>query len=406
MSIPKKYIYDVIIAGSGPAGASAAYVLAKAGKRVLVLEKEILPRYKTCGGGLTFKGLNLIPFNITGIIERSCYTVNINDFEANVFILTKREKPVVSMTMRSELDYHLVKAAEKFGAEVKDRAEIKDINNLESNIEVVLEKNEEKFYSRFFIAADGVLSVAAKKYFGNSQRNLVPALEYEIYVAGDILSRFGNTPRFDFGIVPGGYGWVFPKKDHLSIGVLSMNMKNGNVNNYFSDYLKSLRIKKIEKWERHGFVIPLMYRKTFAGNRILLIGDAAGFIDPITAEGISFAILSGQLAAEALIKGNMDPARVYKEYNEKISKNILPELKAGKVLAKFIYNYRKIRIWIVKLYGKKLSELMIDVVMGEKKYSELIKNPLNYFKLLFKWSIKNKETQKFFDNINNIQTSS
>ena len=406
MPVPVKNIYDVIIAGSGPAGASAAYVLAKAGKKVLIVEKEKLPRYKTCGGGLTFKGLNLIPFDINEIIEKSCYVVNINDFEANVFILTKREKPVISMTMRSNLDYHLIKAAEKFGAEVKDGVEIKDINIGKTNVEVIIKKNEEKFYSGFLIAADGALSVAAKKYFGISDRNLVPALEYEVHVADDILYRFGNIPRFDFGIVPGGYGWVFPKNDHLSIGVLSMNMKNGNMNNYFSAYLKSLQINKIERLEKHGFVIPLTYRKVFAGNRILLIGDAAGFIDPITAEGISFAILSGQIASEALIKGNMDPATVYKEYNAQISKKIIPELKAGKILAKFVYGYRYVRIWIVRLYGKKLSELMTDVIMGEKKYSELVKDPLNYFKLLIKWSFYSKRKQKFFDNINNMQTSS
>ena len=403
MSVTGTNIYDVIIAGSGPAGASAAYVLAKAGKKVLVLEKENLPRYKTCGGGLTFKGLNLIPFDLSRIIERSCYYVSINDFEANIFILTRRKKPVVSMTMRSELDFHLIKAAEKYGAEIKDRSEIRDINNLENCVEVFLKDKEERFYSRFFIAADGALSIAAKKYFGYSNRKLVPALEYEIYVTDDILLRFGNAVRFDFGIVPKGYGWVFPKKDHLSIGVLSMNLKNGNMNSYFSRYLKSLQIYKINKSERHGFVIPLNYRKTFAGNRILLVGDAAGFIDPITAEGISFAILSGQIASETLIKGNMDPVIVCKEYNDQISKKIIPELRAGRFLSKFIYGYRGLRILIVKLYGKKLSELMTDVVIGDKKYSSLLKDPSNYIKLFYKWSVKDK-TKNFHNDITQIQT--
>lgn len=404
MPVSGTNIYDVIIAGGGPAGASAAYYLAREGKKVLILEKEKLPRYKTCGGGLTFKGLNLIPFDLSEIIERSCYTVNINDFEANISLMTKREKPVVCMTMRSELDYYLIKAAEKYGAEVEDRSEIKDLNNSENTIELILKNDEEKLYSKFFIAADGVLSLTAKKYFGEYNGKHIPALEYEIYVEEDILSRFINSPRFDFGIVPGGYGWVFPKKDHLSIGVLSMRLKGRNLNNYFSTYIEVLGIKKIIRSEKHGFVLPISYRSTFAKNRILLTGDAAGFIDPITAEGISFAILSGQLAAESLIKGNMEPAVVSAEYNNQISKKILPELKAGKFLSKFIYNYRGVRVWIVKLYGKKLSELMTDVVMGEKKYSELVKNPLNYIKLLFKWSYKYKQPQKFIDNINNTQT--
>ncbi|MEJ2615975.1 MAG: FAD-dependent monooxygenase, partial [Ignavibacteriaceae bacterium] len=132
MSVPERYIYDVIIAGSGPAGASAAYILTKAGKRVLVLEKAGLPRYKTCGGGITSKGLNLIPFDMTKVLERSCYSVEINDFEAGISISTKRDKPVVSMTMRSDFDYHLIKEAEKYGADIKDETEVKELNHLEN----------------------------------------------------------------------------------------------------------------------------------------------------------------------------------------------------------------------------------------------------------------------------------
>jgi geranylgeranyl reductase family protein len=399
-------IYDAIIVGSGPAGASAAYVLAKAGRKVLVLEKEKLPRYKTCGGGLTFRGQNLIPFDLTGIIENACFAAEINDFEANVSFLTKRKNPLVSMTMRSELDNHLINEAKKLGAEIKDNTELKDLNYSGNNIEAIIKNRSEKFYSKFLIAADGALSIAAKKYFREGGKMLIPALEYEVYVDDNVMLRFRNTARFDFGVVPGGYGWVFPKKDHLSIGVLSMKLKDGNLNNFFSDYLKLLGINQINKSERHGFVIPLNFRNTFAKDRIILIGDAAGFTDPVTAEGISFAVLSGQLAAESLLKGNFIPELVCKEYNYQVSKKILPELKAGKFLSFFIYSYNRLRIWIVKLYGKKLSELITDVAMGEKSYSELVGNPFNYFKLLFKWSVKNIQKQKFRNKITTIQTGS
>ena len=167
-----------------------------------------------------------------------------------------------------------------------------------------------------------------------------------------------------------------------------MKLNKGNMNNYFSRYLELLGIKKIIKAERHGFVIPLHFRNNYAQNRILLVGDAAGFIDPITAEGISFAILSGQIAAESIIKGDLLSDDVCGLYNREISKKILPELKAGRALSLFIYSFSSVRKWIVRFYGKKLSELITDVVMGEKNYTELIKNPLNYIKLLYKISLK------------------
>ena len=398
-------IYDAIIIGSGPAGSSAAYVLSKKGKKVLVLEKEKLPRYKTCGGGLTYKALKLIPFDLTEIIEKNCYSSEINDYEGNVSFKTQRENPMVLMTMRSSLDYKLISEAKTIGAQLKENTDVKDLNLLDDRIEVIIKNSNEKFCAKFIIAADGALSPVAKKIFKEFQKKPIPALECEVYVDDKILRNFNNAARFDFGVVPNGYGWVFPKRDHLSIGVLSMKVKDVNLNNSYLKYLELLGINKIIKSERHGFVIPLNTRKNFAKDRILLTGDAAGFADPVTGEGISFAIQSGQLAAVSIIKGNFNPVSVCSEYNSQISRLILPELKAGKFLASLIYGNSGLRVWIIRLYGKKLSELITDVVMGEKKYNELVKDPLNYFKLLFKWTLRNKPRQKVPDNINTIQTS-
>jgi geranylgeranyl reductase family protein len=398
-------IYDVIIIGSGPAGSSAAYVLSKEGKKVLVLEKEKLPRYKTCGGGLTYKALKLIPFDLTEIIEKNCYSSEINDYEGNVSFKTQRENPMVLMTMRSSLDYKLISEAKAIGAELKENTEVKDLNLFDDRIEIIIKNSNEKFYAKFIIAADGALSPVAKKFFKALLVKPIPALECEVYVDDKVLQNFKSSARFDFGVVPNGYGWVFPKRDHLSIGVLSMKIKDVNLNNSYLRYLELLGINKIIKSERHGFVIPLNTRKIFFKDRILLTGDAAGFADPVTGEGISFAIQSGQLAAESIINGNFNPVSVCSGYNTQISRHILPELKAGKFLASLIYGNSGLRVWIIKLYGKKLSELITDVVMGEKKYNELVKDPLNYFKLFFKWTLRNKPRQKVPDNINTIQTS-
>lgn len=383
----KKNFYDVIIIGSGPSGSSAAYYLSKNNFKVLILEKENLPRYKTCGGGLTFKGLSSLPFSIDDIIEKKCFVSEINDYESNLKFVVKRNNPMVVMVMRKEFDYRLINEAKNFGAEIKQGCELVKLIYHNDFVEIVT--NKDKFYAKFLIAADGALSKTAKFGGWKNFKDLIPALEYEIFVDQKELDKFNDFARFDFGIIPGGYGWVFPKKEHLSIGILNMKQNKLNLNEAFQIYLDKIGIKNILNVERHGYVIPMnRSNKKFARNRIFLTGDAAGLVDPITGEGISFAILSGKIAAKSLIKNSLREDISEEFYNIEISKIILSELSAAKKLSYFIYEYPAVRKMIFKFYGERLSELISDVIMGEKKYTEILKNPFNYFKLFYKWNLK------------------
>lgn len=395
--IVKNNFYDAVIVGSGPAGSTAAYYLAKNNFKALILEKKDLPRYKTCGGGLTFKGLSYLPFYIDDIIEKKCFVSEISDYESNIKFVVKRNDPMVSMVMRSEFDLRLINEAKQMGAEIKENCELNKIIYHNDLIEIIT--NKDNFYAKFLIAADGALSKISKLGGWKNFKNTIPALEYEIIVGQKQLNIFSNSARFDFGIIPGGYGWVFPKKKHLSIGILNMKPDRLNLNDAFQIYLKKLGLKNIISMERHGYVIPMnQSNKEFAKNRIFLTGDAAGFVDPITGEGISFAILSGKIAAESLIESFFKENISEECYNNEISKKILPELNSAKKLSYFIYKYPAVRKLIFKLYGKKLSELISDVIMGKKSYTTIIKNPVNYLKLFNKWTLKYSEE-------NNIKNS-
>ncbi len=123
----------------------------------------------------------------------------------------------------------------------------------------------------------------------------------------------------------------------------------------------------------------------------MLTGDAAGFADPVTAEGISNAVLSGKLAAEAVIKSGGNPAETSILYNTSLRQTILKELNYSQMISPLVYGYPSARSILFRLYGQKLSELITDIFTGDKKYSSLLNDPLNYLKL-FKYLVVGKNS--------------
>ena len=155
-----------------------------------------------------------------------------------------------------------------------------------------------------------------------------------------------------------------------------------NLNNLMKNYLDYLNLSNLVAEERHGFVIPFGNKnRRFAFGRLLLVGDAAGLADPVTAEGISYAIESGRYAADSILNDNNNVGRINKNYETSIKK-ILKELKCAGILAYFIYGSPFLRSFVFKRYGRDLSNLMTDVITGKVKYSELLSTPINYLKLL------------------------
>jgi flavin-dependent dehydrogenase len=214
-------------------------------------------------------------------------------------------------------------------------------------------------------------------------RVLIPALEYEVTVPPDQLDRFQNTARFDFDLLPHGYAWAFPKRQHLSIGVLSTRQRGTDLKRAMTRYLDVLGCGSVTRVERHGFVIPIRPRRgPFVDKRILLVGDAAGFADPVTGEGISFAIRSGLMAAQSLIDGRFEEESVRSAYTRSLTETILPELRAGRWLARLLYDCPRIRSWAFSRQGQRLCEVVTDVMTGKRTYRDLAFTPQTLLKLL------------------------
>ena len=379
------------VVGSGPAGAMSALSLAKEGVRVVVIEKENLPRRKTCGGGVVRRARELLPVEVTGVIERECHVAEVNLVSAPLHFTSKREEPMVSMTMRENFDFLLISAAKEAGAEVRERCLVQDVSIHADKVEVVTNKGS--LFSGFVIAADGAKSIVAKKSGWKETRNLAPALECEVAVSDESLERLSGAVRFDFGLIPSGYAWTFPKKDHLCMGVLSMRPGPMKLNRIFEQYLELINLDGVLTIKRRGSLIPVSPRKDgFVQNRVLLTGDAAGLVDPVLGEGITSAILSGTIAAKALLQGALDEGKVKAFYEYELSRKILQELRLGRALAKLIYDYPGLLRRLLVLYGQEFTEAVTDVVTGEKTYRKLFSTPGNYlhlFRILYrKWKAK------------------
>ncbi len=360
--------FDVAIIGSGPAGASAAFELAKNGISAVIIEKETLSRYKTCGGGLVFRGRKNMPFDVSSVVEKEFYEVDTYFANTPFKFTTNRDQPIVSMIMRDSFDNLIVEKAKEKGVTLLQNHKVLDISF--SDIQTI-HTSEGDIKAKFIIAGDGALSPVSKMAGWKETRTVIPALEYEVEVPAADFERLSQKVRFDVDVIPYGYGWCFPKKNHLSIGVgvFVKTKQKIDLKKHYAEYLKILGIHEIITEEAHGFVIPVSPRTdTFVKNNVFLIGDSAGFADPILAEGISNAILSGVLAAQSIFEANLDSVRAAELYHEKLENSILPEIKTGVILSKFFYEKKTLRNIFVKKYGQLLANAMTDVFMGDRTY--------------------------------------
>lgn len=362
-------IYDVAIIGSGPSGASAAFHAAKLGLKTIIIEKETLPRYKTCGGGFVFRGRKHMPFDISEVVESEFNTVDIVFAEKNLSFKTQRDHPIITMIMRDSFDHLIVKKAQEFGVDLLQGEALIEIKSGEI---AELKTSNNLINSRFVIAADGALSPTAKLAGWTTEtRMMCPALEYELEVSDEEFEKHKHAARFDIDAAPLGYGWSFPKKKHLSVGVgnFMKTKKNPKLREYYHKYVESIGIKDIISFSAHGFIIPISPRTDgFVKQNVFLIGDAAGFADPVTAEGISNAIYSGKLCAKAIAESELDPNTAEQLYHEKLEAKMLPELRTGVKLSKLFYENKTLRNMMLKKFGQHLADAMTDVFMGDRTY--------------------------------------
>ena len=374
--------WDVCVVGAGPGGAITAGQLARKGLKVLLLEKDVLPRYKTCGGGITARALKLLPESVRTDLGVPCPTIEFHFPKDRLSFTVHRQFPIILMAMRDEFDFKLTEWAREGGAQINAAEKVEEIEPNPDHVEIKTSKGN--YRARFIVGADGVHSTVAKQTYWPKTGTIVPAIEYEYEVSSDVQKHYQEICRLDYDIPEKGYAWVFPKRNHLSIG-LGTVLRGLDLHKELERYLQLLGITPTRLIKKSGFVIPLAPRgKLLAQGRVILVGDAAGLADPLTAEGIYSSLLTGELAATCLFEENLDPVNVTARYQAELDRGILTELSAARILYRAYFGHPWLRKIAFRFRGRYFCERMTDQLAGVHSYSVSLEKRRKMFNTLDK----------------------
>lgn len=299
-------VWDVIVVGAGPAGASAARAAAETGRRVLLLEKAEFPRYKTCGGGIIGPSRDALP---PGFDLPLCDRVHAVTFSLNGRMArTRRSRRMLfGLVNRSEFDQRLAAAAVRAGATLRTGATVSRVDQHgpavpdRRTVAVVLARGE-TLLARAVVGADGSASRIGG-HVGVRLAQVDLGLEAEIPVPPEVAADWRGRALIDWGPLPGCYGWVFPKGDTLTVGVISARGEGAATRRYLADFTARLGLSGFEPALSSGHLTRCRADDSpLSRGRVLVCGDAAGLLEPWTREGISFALRSGRLAGQWAVR--------------------------------------------------------------------------------------------------------
>jgi geranylgeranyl reductase family protein len=291
--------YDAIVVGAGPAGSTCAYRLADAGASVLLLDRARFPRDKPCGGGVTGRAARLVPFPLDPVVEDVVTRAELRLRYGRSFAREGRA-PLVLMTQRRRLDAYLAEHAMAAGAEFRDGTKVERVEASDDGVSVTVAGGG-RLAARTLIGADGVNGVTARALGLGGNQAVGVAIEGNVSYER-VREDYRGRLILELGVVPGGYGWVFPKGDHVNIGVGGWEREGPRLRKHLARLCAEHGVDPDELEELRGFRLPLRApRSTLARGRTLLVGDAAGLIDPVSGDGMFEGFLSAKLAAEAAL---------------------------------------------------------------------------------------------------------
>lgn len=361
------WTHDLIVVGAGPAGATAARVAAGRGLRVALIDKAAFPRDKLCGGGVTGRAMGHLRAafgDVSGALFHHCGEVRM--MAGGQVLGIERGAPPIYMTMRREFDAALRAGAVTAGAEDFCGHRIAKMAPEAGQVRLACGAG---LRAPVVIGADGVNSAVARALFGRAHDPAQVAFALEVELPGETSDHL----ELDMTAAPWGYGWDFPKAGGRTLGIGGVAARNADLRARFDLWLRArgvepgaLRIK--------GHHLPMGEVRQVPGRgAVLLVGDAAGLVDPITGEGIGWAVHSGQLAAEAVVEAQAQgrPDAALGIYRAKAGP-MLGELRRARLLAKMVYHpWLQPRFLGLMARSGHLRRRYLDLLAGRMDYADL-----------------------------------
>ena len=361
-------MFDCIIVGAGPAGASAGYHLAKKGHSVLVIDKASFPRYKPCGGGVSPAIAPWFDFDFSSVVKNTISQVKYTWKMGDPAEISLEDVTPMWMVRRDEFDNLLIDKATKQGAEFKNGVEVTGVNLQGDTWQVSTSAGN--FEGKYLIAADGADSKVAG-WLGFPEAQKVPAASLE--VPAEVSDRRQSLAYFDFGSLKNGFMWCFPKTDGFSFSGGYVKDKKGNPAELKKQLTKYAELFDLDLSNSKYIEHPLNLwdgNKPLHQDRALIVGEAAGIVDPLIGEGIRPAIASGIQAAEAIDKAISGDANALAQYTETIQQALGANLDKAQFLANLFFKAPKIA-YKVGVKRPSAGKLMGKILCGELTYSEV-----------------------------------
>ena len=383
--------YDVAVVGAGPSGSTTAYHLAKAGARVLLLDRAEFPREKPCGGGVTARAFDRAPVDLTPVVERQINRVRFS-YRLGKSFEYGYSQPLVYMTQRHRMDEFLMQQAAEAGADFHGGSVVRSLE-LEKD-EVRIDVNGDTFEAGAVVGADGANGVVARLSGLKPVTNPPVALEANFpYDGEDAPPPWGDMLALEVGSMPGGYGWSFPKADHFNVGCGGWNTQGGQLRPHLAALRKHYGLQSSEMVNIRGHHLPTRDDGApIVRGRALLVGDAAGLVDPLSGEGIFAAFVSGHLAAARLLRflDGMD-ADLY-PYEAAVERELMPEIRDAKML-RDVFDYSPGLCFFMLRRSTRFQVMLCQLISGEHTYGHFLRRLGPFAHVLRLWAARGRRVR-------------